>query len=458
MSFGQQPGAAEASLRHQGERIVDVGDLLDHAPWGGYQKLVLFLTCMALVLDGFDTLAIGFAAPAILLDLGGTKAALAPVLALGLIGMTAGAMIGGFVGDRVGRRSALIASVAIFGAMTCLMAGAHSLSTLAAFRLLAGLGLGGALPNSAALVAEFTPIRRRSLAVTLSIVCIPVGGVVGGFIAAAALPELGWRGLFVIAGAAPIALAILLLALLPESPRFLVRRLVDPSALHRIFGKLRIALPEDAEFVDQSEADPSRGRASALVRPPFLADTLALWVAFFACLLAVYMSYNWLPTMLSDAGFDLRTSSAGLLAFNVGAIIAAVGAAWLVGRFGSKPIMLALACGGAAGAIGLAFVPMDPGKSSLGLIAALAFEGACIAGVQVILYALGAHVYPTAVRATGVGAAAGIGRVGAVLSSFIGAAGLAAAGPDGFYAIVAAAMLTVAVAIGLVKRHVTAKR
>jgi AAHS family 4-hydroxybenzoate transporter-like MFS transporter len=457
MSFDQQPGVAGAPLGNASESDVDIGHLLDHSPWGGYQKLVLFLTCLALVLDGFDTLALGFAAPAILPEFGVTKAALAPVLAVGLIGMTAGAMIGGFVGDRVGRKAALILSVATFGLMTCLMATANSLFALGVFRLLAGLGLGGALPNAAALVAEFTPLKRRSLAVTLSIVCIPVGGVVGGFAAAAALPEFGWRGLLLIAGAAPVLVALLLLALLPESPRFLVRRLVNPPALRRTFAKMGIEFPAEARLVDRSEPDGSKGRVTALVRQPLLADTIALWVAFFACLLAVYMSYNWLPTMLSDAGFDLRTSSTGLLAFNVGAIIAAIGAAWLTGHFGSRPVMLALAGGGAAAAIGLAFVPMDPDGSRVGLIAALAFEGACIAGVQVILYALAAHVYPTLIRATGVGAAAGIGRIGAVLSTFIGAAGLSAAGADGFYAIVAGAMLTVAIAIGLVSRHVAPK-
>lgn len=441
-----------------GDEIVDVGEVFDTAPWSPYQKFVLVLTCLALILDGFDTLALGFAAPAMLPDLGLSKAALAPVLAVGLIGMTIGAALGGIVGDRLGRRVALIGSVALFGAMTGLMATADSVITLGTFRLLAGFGLGGALPNSAALVAEFTPSVRRSLAVTLSIVCIPVGGVVGGFVAAAALPELGWRGLFAIAGATPLALAVILLAVLPESPRFLVRRPGKAAALHRTFRKMGIALPPNAHFVDRREPPVSGSRAATVLRPPFLRDTLALWTAFFACLLAVYMSYSWLPTMLADAGFDLRTSSTGLLAFNVGAIIAAVAAAWVTGHFGSRAPMLVLAIGGAIGAIGLLFLPLQPAESNVWLILALALEGGCIAGVQVILYALAAHVYPTLVRATGVGLAAGIGRVGAVLSSFIGAAALSTAGSAGFYIVVAVAMGTVAIAIALVRRHVTVQR
>jgi AAHS family 4-hydroxybenzoate transporter-like MFS transporter len=453
MTFdGAAPVNAEQSK--QPGMKVDVGEIFDANRWSAYQKFVLSLTCLALILDGFDTLALGFAAPAMLPDLGISKAALAPVLAVGLIGMTIGAALGGMLGDRIGRKVALTGSVAIFGTMTALMATADDVFTLSIFRLLAGFGLGGALPNSAALVAEFTPFSRRSLAVTLSIVCIPVGGVVGGFVAAEALPVLGWRGLFAIAGALPLVIALLLLFVLPESPRFLVKRTGQSAALHRIFRRMGVIVPPDAEFVDKAEPSVSGNSAGALLRGPLLRDTLALWIAFFACLLSVYMSYNWLPTMLADAGFDLRTSSTGLLAFNVGAIIAAVAAAWLTGRLGSKIPMLILAVGGVIGALGLLFMPMIPGESNSWLILALAFEGACIAGVQVILYALAAHVYPTQIRATGVGAAAGIGRIGAVLSSFIGAAALSTGGSGGFYIVIAIAMAVLTTAIALVTRHV----
>jgi AAHS family 4-hydroxybenzoate transporter-like MFS transporter len=304
-------------------------------------------------------------------------------------------------------------------------------------------------------VAEFTPPHRRSLAVTISIVSIPTGGVIGGFVAAAILPELGWRGLFSIAGATPLVLALILIPLLPESPRFLVRRSGKSSSLHRTFRKVGLTLPANATFVDQTEQPVSTSShpSVALLRAPLLRDTLALWLAFFACLLSVYMFYNWLPTMLSEAGFDLSTTSRGLLAFNVGAIVAAIAGAWLISRYGSRLPMLALAIGGAIGAVGLFFMPMQPVHGNLWLILALGFEGACIAGVQTILYALAAHVYPTLIRATGVGASAGIGRLGAVLSSFVGAAVLAS-GPEAFYVVVAFAMATVAVAIASVRKHV----
>lgn len=441
-----QPGRAE----------FDVGFACDTSPWTRYQKMVLLLCSLVIVLDGFDALALGFAAPAMLPDLGLTKAELAPVLAIGLIGMTIGAALGGMLGDRFGRKAALLASTIIFGSMTGAIAFANGVPALALFRFIAGIGLGGALPNVTALVAEYTPVHRRSFAVTLSLVCMAVGGVVGGFVSAEALPALGWRGLFAVAGVLPLVLSLALFLLLPESPRFLMRQPGRLSELRRIFERMGSDVPQHSVFVDRAEPSVTKPSATTLLRRPYLRDTLLLWLAFFGCLLAVFMSYNWLPTMLAEAGFDLPTSSRGLLIFNVGAIVAAVLVSWLITFTGSKLPMLAMALGGAGGAWALSFIGFDPAEPKLLLMTALAFLGGCIVGLQVILYVLASHVYPTMVRATGVGLSAGIGRIGGVLSSFIGAAALTRFGPVGFYYVVAAAMALVAIAIMLVGRHIPA--
>ena len=168
------------------------------------------------------------------------------------------------------------------------------------------------------------------------------------------------------------------------------------------------------------------------------------------------MSYNWLPTLLAEAGFDLPTSSRGLLMFNVGAIVAAVLISWLIIFTGSKLPMLAMALGGAGGALALSRMGFDPAEPKLLLMTALALLGGCIVGLQDILYVLASHVYPAQVRATGVGLSAGIGRLGGVLSSFVGATALSRFGPVGFYYVVAAAMALVAIAVLLVRRHVPA--
>jgi len=167
---------------------------------------------------------IGFAAPALLADWGVTKADLAPALAMGLIGMTVGAAVAGWLGDRLGRKIVIVGSVLVFGALTAATAMVSNVIELAALRFLAGLGLGGALPNVAALVAEFAPARLRSLAVSITIVCVPVGGVIGGLFAAPLLPRVGWHWFFLTAGALPVLVGLVLALLLPESPQFLEKR------------------------------------------------------------------------------------------------------------------------------------------------------------------------------------------------------------------------------------------
>lgn len=452
--MAETEAVAPAGSALGGGPTVDVSEVIDAAPWSSHQKLVLVLATLALVLDGFDTLALGFAAPALLPDLGVTKAALAPVLAVGLIGMTIGAALGGLIGDRLGRKVALTGSVILFGTMTCAMALADDLVMLGAFRFIAGFGLGGALPNGAALVAEFTPFRRRGIAVTANLIGIPLGGVVGGFVAAAMLESVGWRGLFAIAGALPLVLAVFMLFLLPESPRFLATRSPGSAALRRTLRKMNIVVPDGTRFVERSPVQVSSPGLKGLFAPALVRDTLALWLAFFACLMTVYMSFSWLPTMLSEAGYSLKEASSGLLAFNVGSIVAALVGAWLIGFWGSKIPMIVMAFGGAFGAILLMIFPITPSMPTSWLILAMVYQGACIVGLQILLYLLATNVYPTEVRSTGVGASAGVGRIGAVLSSFIGAAALAAAGDGGFYLVAAVAMVASALGVALVSRHI----
>jgi AAHS family 4-hydroxybenzoate transporter-like MFS transporter len=443
-------GSPENESQVRGSTLAAI---IDAAPWSGHQKRILFLACLCLVADGFDTQAIGFAAPAILSDFRMTKAALAPVFALGLAGMMIGAAVGGMIGDRIGRKLALVLSVTIFGLMTAVMATANDLFSLAAFRLAAGLGLGGALPNSAALVAELTPQRRRSFAVTMTILCIPIGGIVGGFVAAETLPQVGWRGLFVIAGVLPLAIGVLLFLFVPESPRFLLARGRGERSIQKSLSRMGLHVEPGINLVDESRGDQSMGSVGDLFEPRLKRDTVALWVAYFACLFATYMFYNWLPTLLAEAGYTLATASRGLLFVNVGAIVGALGGGWLFTVRGSRGPMMAIAASAVIGALVLVATPLRPEAPALILIV-LTWAGGSVVGIQVLLFTLAANVYPTHIRATGVGSAAGLGRIGAVLSSFSGAAILGAVGPNGFFAVVALVMLIVALAIASVRTHI----
>ena len=179
---------------------ADVGAILDEGAWSGYQKLLVAATALTIVLDGLDNQLLAVAVPAVMREWALPRAAFASVLASGMVGMMIGGAIGGYVGDRVGRRAALLGSVISFGALTLLISLASSVTMLAVLRFLAGLGLGGAMPNAAALSSEYVPIRHRAFAVTLTIVCIPLGGTLAGLTGAQILPSYGWRALFVVGG------------------------------------------------------------------------------------------------------------------------------------------------------------------------------------------------------------------------------------------------------------------
>ncbi|MFO1469098.1 MAG: MFS transporter, partial [Steroidobacteraceae bacterium] len=201
---------------------------------------------------------------------------LAPILAVGQVGMMFGTAFGGLTGDRMGRKVALLASVLIFALATALMSIVGSVEMLGALRFAAGFGLGGALPNAASLVAEYTPARSRSFAVTSTIVCVPLGGVLGGLIAAELLPVYGWRTLFAVAGIAPLLLAAILALMLPESARFLLVQGADMARVRRMLGRVGLALPANAVLREPERDSDHRGHFLELLVPVRRHDTLAL--------------------------------------------------------------------------------------------------------------------------------------------------------------------------------------
>ena len=230
-----------------------------------------------------------------------TRADLAPVLALGYVGMILGGSVGGILGDRLGRRVAIIASMITFAVMTAAIGATNGVAALGMVRLLAGVGLGGALPNAAALASEDVPLRYRPFAVTLTIVCVPLGGTLAGLAAIPVLPALGWRGLFVLGGLMPMVLAICMARFLAESPRYLVRHPRRWPELAVILRRIGHNIAPNAAFTDSRDTSSSRASVATLLGPELRHDTIAVSLAFRASLLAVYTGFSWIPAMLTAA-------------------------------------------------------------------------------------------------------------------------------------------------------------
>jgi MFS transporter, AAHS family, 4-hydroxybenzoate transporter len=435
------------------ESPTNVGRLLDDGRWTGYQQRLVALTALAVIFDGADNQLLGTAIPAIMRDWQLTRAAFAPVLALGMAGMMIGGAIAGLAGDRIGRKTALIASVFLFGVATAALATVSGLQGLMMVRFLAGLGLGGAIPNAAALSAEFVPQRHRPLAVTLTIVCVPLGGTIAGLLALRVLPTLGWRALFLIGGAIPMITALILLGALAESPRYLASRPTRWPELRRLLARMGHVLAKETRFAQPSTAA-ERAGLRALLLPDWRRDTVALWCAYFSCLLAVYLGFNWVPSMLTGAGLRPEIGSTGITAFNVGGVFGAITGALTFPRAGSRATMLTLVGGAAISAMAMSALHIAPSTSIVSIMTLLTLTGGFINAVQTTMFSLAAQIYPTAIRATGVGTAVSLGRSGALLSTYVGAWALDAGGPRAFFLVVACAMIACGVALAIIRRHI----
>jgi len=430
---------------------IDVGQLLDEGAFTTFQKIAVLLAALSIVMDGFDGQLIGFAIPVIIKEWGVSRGAFAPVVAAGLIGMAIGSACAGLFADRFGRRWAVIGSVIVFGIATCAIGLAPDLLTIGCLRFVAGLGIGGALPTSTTTTAEFTPLRHRTLAVTATIVCVPLGGMLAGLFASVVLPAHGWRALFFIGGALPLIL--LLLLGLPESPRFLVRRPARWPELSHLLARMSRASPANAAFCDRVEQGVEQRKGiAALFEATLARDTVVIWCAFFMCLLAVYSAFSWLPTMLASEGLDVAVAASGLTAYNMGGVFGALFCAVAIARFGSRWPLLACCAGGVVSAL---FLQQFGAKDHTSLfIAGLGVHGLFVNAVQSTMFALCAYVYPTAVRATGTASALAFGRFGAILSAFAGAAVITSGGASAYLMMLGGAMILVFVALAAVRRHI----
>jgi AAHS family 4-hydroxybenzoate transporter-like MFS transporter len=436
-------------------KTVDVGVMLDEGRWSGYQKLLILGTALTIILDGIDNQLLGNAIPSMMRDWSLPRGAFTTALALGPLGMMLGGAIGGMLGDRIGRRSALLSSVIAFAALTFAVATVNSVMLLGLFRFLCGLGLGGAMPNAAALASEYVPRRQRAFAVTLTIVCIPLGGTLAALMSAQVLPVYGWRALFVLGGIIPIVLALILFKVLPESPRYLASHRERWPELIAMLRKLGHNVPADTSFVEAGTTQTVKSKASMadLFVPAFRTDTLGLFGAFFFCLLANYIGILLIPVMLTGAGFAQAFASNALAAWNFGGVGGAIIGALIIQRLGSRVTMLTLSAVSVASALVLTVIPPDP-QSTLRLIVMFVLLGGSLNAVQTTMYALAANVYPTEIRGTGIGTAVAVGRIGNVLASYVGNFALDQGGTSAYFMTFAITMIIVFFSLAVVRRHI----
>jgi AAHS family 4-hydroxybenzoate transporter-like MFS transporter len=396
---------------------VDVKAFIDERKMTSMQWLLLALCFLVVAADGMDVAIMGFLAPSITQEWGASRAAFGLVMSAAPFGLVLGALIAGPTSDRIGRKTVLTASVLLFGVFTALTSLTNNLTEMAALRMLTGLGLGAAMPNSTTLLSEYVPQRRRSLLIAVMFTGFNLGSGVVGLIAAKLIPAFGWRAVLQFGGALPIILVPFLIVLLPESARFMVVRRHAADKIGAVLGRItRTAFPAGTEFVTAEPPVQAKAPISVLFSKGYGVMTGSLWVTYFMGLLVIYLLTGWLPTLIKDAGLPISTAANITAMFQIGGTIGAILVGWAMDH--TRPTRVI----GAAYALGavciLALGSAGPLSTSLGILVAAA--GFFMSGAQTGLNAFAPNCYPTMARATGVSWMLGMGRFGSILGSAVG--------------------------------------
>jgi AAHS family 4-hydroxybenzoate transporter-like MFS transporter len=401
-------------------KIVDVGRLVDEQPIRAFHVTLVILLFFVLISDGFDLQAIGFAAPGLVKLWHIDRSALGPVFTASLFGMLIGAPLFGWVGDRYGRRFAILSGVLIYGVFTLAAALSETQSQLLALRFVTGLGLGGVPANAVALIAEYAPRRVRATMIVIAQLGLTVGSMMPALVSGLFEARYGWRAQFVVGGLAPLAIGLVLLLWLPESLKFMV------VAKRPLRGILQVANALDPGLqagADTSFVAPTSGIAGAerfAVKQLFSGGlfwiTPILWVLFICFLMTNYFLHSWMPILFRDEGLSITQTAVTTAMFDVGGIFGALTISRMIDRRGVAAIAaLYLAACPAVGVIGF----IDQSVYLLGL--AIFLAGFCLVGITLSMNAVAGLIYPTEIRAKGVGWANGLGRLGSMSGPLLGA-------------------------------------
>lgn len=383
---------------------------LDNSPISGLQIRALILCALVGMLDGNDTQIMGIAAPSIAAALYVRPSAMGWAISGSWVGAAIGAVVLGAIADRAGRKPVLIAAVLAFGLFTLLTPLADNLPVLVALRVLAGIGLGGATPCFLSLASEYTPARWRASVVSLIWAAFPLGILIGGLSNGWMLSRLSWHLAFYVGGVAPLAIAVLLLTLLPESIGFLLLRRPGDPRIARIVTAIAPGLPLPTEGTVSAGLTPTNGVSGMdLFRAGRAKATLCLWLMLFACF-GTTASMAWLPTMLQQNGVSPAASAIAASFLGFGALLGMAVGGQLIDRFGLVRALVGPLVAGAASTAAMGIWPNSAQAASMfvTLVGALVGIGAS-GGISLVTL-----VYPTAMRSSGAGWAMGLGRAGQV--------------------------------------------
>lgn len=393
---------------------VNVNAVIDQAKFTPFHWSILLWCLLIIIFDGYDLVIYGVVLPLLMQEWSLTSVQAGMLASTALCGMMFGAMLFGALADKIGRKNVILICVTFFSGFTFLGAFASNPFEFGILRFLAGLGIGGVMPNLVALTSEYAPKRIRSTLVGTMFSGYAIGGILSALIGSYLVESQGWQIMFLIAGI-PLILLPVIWKFLPESLTFLVKTGKTDQA-HSIIQKIspEQSIGINTRLVLNEDNVPTGSSVKGLFQQGRAFNTLMFWVLFFMCLLMVYALSSWLPKLMLAAGYSLGKSILFLFALNVGAMIGSIGGGILSDKFHLKPVIMGMLMAGVVALIGLGF--NSPAYVLYGLVTV---AGAATIGTSILLYSYVAQYYPLSVRSTGIGCASGVGRIGAIVGPIL---------------------------------------
>ncbi len=393
---------------------IDMEELVDNAKFNNFHWIMLIMTAIVLIFDGYDVFIYGALLPKLMEEWQIDAITAGALGSYALFGMMFGAFIFGALADKFGRKNTIIACLVLFSITTFFNGFATNPTEFGIYRFIAGLGMGGVMPNAVALITEYAPKRMKNMLVTIMFSGYAVGGMMAAGLGIILIPQFGWPSVFFV-GIAPLVLLPLFIVYMPDSPAFLIK-----GNKQKTLVRVAKALNPSGEYsledrFTMEDHHIEKGHFTDLFKNNRFFTTILFWVAFFCCLLLVYAITGWLPKLMMKAGFPLGSSLTLLLVLSIGSIFGALLGGYLADKYSPRKTLMVFFV---MAAISISLLGQLNSFIILNLFVAIA--GATTIGTQIVLYAFVAQNYPTSIKSTGIGWASAVGRTGAIFGPMLG--------------------------------------
>lgn len=397
---------------------MNIREFLDKNKTSPYQFMIIGLMFLTVIMDGIDVAIMGFLTPELKRQWGISNLEMAPVLGSALFGLAIGAMIAGPVADKIGRKLVLVCCVFTFGFFTLIGATSETTTSLIIYRFIAGLAMGGVMPQAATLITEYSPARSKSLFITIVFAGFTVGAASGGFIASWMITHYGWQSVLLVCGGMPVVFSFVLAFLLPESMIFMVFKKKPKHKIITILNRIKpCAANNDTIFELSKNVVQDSNPIAVVLSKQYVVGSFCLWLAYFAALFLVYLLGSWLPTIIEEAGFSLQQAAIIGAVFQLGGPLGSVCMGWFMDRYNPNIVLAVTYSIGAFFLILMSYLSIYYAL----LLVTVFLVGFCFNGGNTGMNALSSIFFPVSARATGNSWMHGIGRVGAILSAYAGA-------------------------------------